>query len=61
MTTRFTGGVFLLHADSLNPQFPALAIGRSLAESLKDTVEAPLPERLAELLRQLEDPKTDAA
>jgi hypothetical protein len=59
MTPRFTGGVFLLHADSLHPQFPALAIGRSLAESLRDTVEAPLPERLTELLRRLDSP--DAA
>jgi hypothetical protein len=60
MTSRFMGGVFLLHADCLNPQFPASAIGQALAESLKDTVEAPLPDRLAELLRRLDGPAAAA-
>lgn len=59
MTTHFTGGVFLLHADSLHPQFPVSTIGQALAEAFKDTVEAPLPDRMTKLLWRLEDP--DAA
>lgn len=55
MTPRFTGSVFLPHANSLHPQFPVSMIGGVLAEAFRDTIEAPLPEHLAEILRRLEN------
>jgi hypothetical protein len=54
MTSDIPGGVRLPHVNSLHPHIPVLILGRALAYAMKDTVEEPMPEALAAILRRLE-------
>ena len=49
-----TGDVRLPHVNELHPDVATLMIARAIAETYRDVLEAPIPDRIAAILRQME-------
>ncbi len=49
-----SGDERLPHADDLHPDVATLMIARAFAETYRDVFEAPVPEPLVAILRQME-------
>ncbi|WP_201839320.1 hypothetical protein [Microvirga zambiensis] len=49
-----SGDVRLPHVNELHPDVATLMIARAIAETYRDVLEAPIPDRIAAILRQME-------
>jgi len=53
------GDVRLPHVNNLHPDVATFMIARAFAETYRDVLEAPIPEPLVVILRQMETRKAD--
>ncbi|WP_262297614.1 hypothetical protein [Microvirga sesbaniae] len=53
------GDARLPHVNDLHPHVATLIIGRAVAESYRDVIDAPIPDRLVAILRQMETGEAD--
>lgn len=49
-----SGDVRLPHVNDLHPDVATFMIARAIAETYRDVLDAPVPERIAAILRQME-------
>ena len=45
----------LPHGDEPPPKLAVLMVGKALAEACREAVDGPLPERLTDILREIEE------
>ena len=55
MTGHASGGIRLPRVDDLPTNIATLMIARALAEGYRDALNAPIPERLAVILRRIKN------
>ena len=53
------GDARLPHVNDLHPHVAALIIGRGYTETYRDVLDAPIPEALVSILRQMETSEAD--
>jgi hypothetical protein len=54
-----SGDERLPHADDVHPDIATLMIARAFAETYRDVLDAPVPEALVSILRQMESRDAD--